>query len=88
MFLSTWYHNEIAITINPNTSSRAIVAKTRTGENADLTVTYDDLVDTGPVKLFVKAETDQYSLGYAVGNADPKYIARLDSQWLQAFVSG
>lgn len=88
VFLSTWYHNEIGITLHPNTGFRTIFAKIRTGANAELTITYADISTSGPVKLFIKAEPHQYSLGYSVGSGEPIYIASLDSRWLQAFVSG
>lgn len=89
IFLSTWYHNEIGVTIKPNSTQRVIVAKTRTGDNAMLSTTYaEDIPAKGKVKLFIKATTANYSLGYAVGNDEPKYIASLDAGWLQAFVAG
>lgn len=88
VFLSIWYHNEIAITLHPDTGLRTIVTKTRSGPDAVLSTTYAAIPAQGAVKLFIKAEADKYSLGYAVGNADAKYIATVESRWLQAYVQG
>ena len=88
IFLSIWYHNEIAITLHPETGARTIVAKTRSGPDATLTTTYAAIPAQGAVKLFIKAEPDKYSLGYALGNVEPKYITTVESKWLQAYVQG
>lgn len=88
VFLSIWYHNEVGITLHPDTKERTLFVKTRTGPNADLTTKYVPLTRPGPVKLFIKAEPNQYSLGYAVGPGPAKYLAQVDNQWLQSYVQG
>ncbi|PVF95824.1 hypothetical protein CPB86DRAFT_557116 [Serendipita vermifera] len=88
LFLSIWYHNEIGLTLHPETNVRTIFAKTRTGANAQLTTTYAPIAATGSVKLFIKAEPHQYSLGYSVGGANATYIATVENKWLQTFVQG
>lgn len=88
IFLSIFYHNEIAVTIHPETKKRTVVAKTRSGTNGALNTTYSDIPETGAVKLYIKAESSKYSLGYAVGENQPKYIAEIENRWLQASLPG
>ncbi|KAF8607491.1 hypothetical protein BDV93DRAFT_435080 [Ceratobasidium sp. AG-I] len=89
IYLSIHYHNEVGVTINPNSNKTAVFATTRSGELATANTTYVDLPDgTGTARLFIKAGPSQYSFGYAVGTAAPTYIASVDSKWLQAYLSG
>ncbi|KDQ06841.1 glycoside hydrolase family 43 protein [Botryobasidium botryosum FD-172 SS1] len=88
IFLSNWYHNEIGITLHPNTTQRALVAKTRTGPEATLTTTYTEDIPDGAITLLIKAEPKTYSLGYALENQEPVWVTSLESRWLQAFVTG
>lgn len=89
IFLSTWYHNEIGLTIKPNTTERVVFARTRTGPEATVNTVYESVPSgTSTVTLFIKAEPAKYSLGYAIGKGQAKYIASLESKWLQAFVKG
>jgi beta-xylosidase len=89
VFLSIQYHNEIAVMLHPNdTSRRVVTAQTRTGPDATLNQTYYDIPSTGSVSLFIKAERASYSLGFAIGNEEPKYVATFGSEWLQAFLPG
>lgn len=88
IFLSIHYHNEIAITLHPETKKRVIAAKTRMGVNASLNTTYAEIPETGTVKLYIKAEPSKYSLGYATGNGKPIYIAEVENRWLQAYLPG
>ncbi|CAE6480973.1 unnamed protein product, partial [Rhizoctonia solani] len=89
IYLSIHYHNEIGITINPGSNNAAIFATTRSGENATANTTYVDLPSgVNEARLFIKAEPSKYSLGYAVGNASPTYIASVESRWLQSYLKG
>jgi beta-xylosidase len=89
IYLSIHYHNEIGITINPSSNKTAIFATTRSGELATTNTTYVDLPGgTNEAQLFIKAEPDQYSFGYAIGNAPPTYFASVESKWLQAYLKG
>ncbi|KAG8720286.1 hypothetical protein FRC08_000646 [Ceratobasidium sp. 394] len=89
IYLSIHYHNEIGITINPSSDKTAIFATTRSGELAVANTTYVDLPDgVHSAQLFIKAEASQYSFGYSVGLDTPKYIASVESKWLQAYLSG
>jgi beta-xylosidase len=102
IFLSLHYHNNIAITINPETDKPSIVARTRSGKNADLKETWEDLPSgySGPVRLFIKAEREKYSLGYSLLTkagggkkgkeewSETKYLAEVESKWLQAWLEG
>ncbi|RPB00237.1 hypothetical protein L873DRAFT_1835111 [Choiromyces venosus 120613-1] len=64
VFFSIRYHNEVGITLHSTTKQRVLFIKTRSVG-----------IPSGPVKLFIKAEPTKYSLGYAVGNGQPNYIA-------------
>lgn len=88
IFLSIHYHNEIAVTLHPETKKRVVVAKTRSGPDGALTTTYSEIPETGTVRLYIKAEPSKYSLGYAVGKDQPKYTAEVQNRWLQAFLPG
>jgi beta-xylosidase len=89
IFLSIHYHNEVGITINPNSNKSAIFATIRSGELATASTTYVDLADgIHSAQLFIKAEPTQYSFGYSVGSGSPKYIASVESKWLQAYLAG
>lgn len=89
VYLSIHYHNEIAVTLHPDDSSkRVVVAKTRTGQDATLNATYYDIPADGPVGLFIDAKTDGYMLGYSVDGGDPTYVASVENRWLQAYVAG
>ncbi|KAG8738954.1 hypothetical protein FRC12_016485, partial [Ceratobasidium sp. 428] len=64
-------------------------ATTRSGELATAKTTYVDLPDgVHSAQLFIKAEPGQYSFGYSTGAELPKYIASVESKWLQAYLSG
>ena len=88
VFLNIHFHNEIAVTIHPKTGVRTIVTHTRFGPNGTLNTTYHSIPQTGTVKLFIKAQSTKYSLGYAVGNKLPNYVAEVSSRWLQAYLKG
>ncbi|CAE6350245.1 unnamed protein product [Rhizoctonia solani] len=89
IYLSIHYHNEVGITINPGSNKTAIFATTRSGESAIADTTYVDLPNgVNEARLFIKAEANKYSLGYAVGNNEPTYIASVESKWLQAYLKG
>jgi beta-xylosidase len=89
IYLSIHYHNEIGITINPGSNKTAVFATTRSGENAIVNTTYVDLPSgVNEAGFFIKAEANQYSLGYAIGNNQPRYIASVESKWLQAYLKG
>ncbi|KAG8698470.1 hypothetical protein FRC09_007212, partial [Ceratobasidium sp. 395] len=89
IYLSIHYHNEVGITINPNSNKTAVFATTRSGELATAKTTYVDLPDgVHSAQLFIKAEPGQYSFGYSTGAELPKYIASVESKWLQAYLSG
>ncbi|KAG8742352.1 hypothetical protein FRC10_001633 [Ceratobasidium sp. 414] len=89
IYLSIHYHNEIGITISPNSNKTAIFATTRSGELAVAKTTYVDLPDgVHSAQLFIKAEPSQYLFGYSVGSGAPNYIASVESKWLQAYLSG
>jgi beta-xylosidase len=73
-YLSIHYHQDIGVTISNVTGHRCVVTHTRTGPNATLNTTYheDPAVAAGaPVELFIKADSDQYHLGYSV--EQPQY---------------
>lgn len=88
VFLSIWYHNEVGITLHPETNARTVFVTTRTGPDVDVTTTYATIPANGSVNLFIKAEPNQYSLGYSVGSANATYIATVENQWLQSFPAG
>ncbi|KAL5633147.1 hypothetical protein ACGC1H_003593 [Rhizoctonia solani] len=89
IYLSIHYHNEIGITINPGSNHTAIFATTRSGENATANTTYVDLPNgVNEARLFIQAGPSKYSLGYAVGDANPTYIASVESRWLQSYLKG
>lgn len=82
IYLSIWYHNEIAVTLHPNdTSRRVVVARTRSGPDVAVNETYRDIPESETVKLVIKAQREKYSLGYAVGGGEPEYIAEVESRW-------
>lgn len=82
IYLSIWYHDEIAVTTHPeDTNRRVVVARTRSGPEVTVNETYRDIPSEGTVKLFIKAERDKYSLGYALSSNEPDYIAVVDSKW-------
>jgi beta-xylosidase len=88
LFLSIHFHNEIAITAHPETGARTIVAKTRTGRDAKLETTYHAIPPSGPVKLHIKASTSKYELGFAAGTDGVKWVAEVESRWLQTYLEG
>lgn len=82
IYLSIWYHNEVAVTLHPNdTSRRAVVARTRSGPEVTINETYHDIPQDGTVKLFIKAQREKYLLGYTIGNDQPQYVAKVDGRW-------
>lgn len=92
IFLSTWYHNEIGVTIDPSTNKTVIFATARSGELAQpstMTVPWPENIEIGaPVTLSIRASEDKYELGYSFGGDQTKYIASVESKWLQSFVKG
>ncbi|KAI5803985.1 glycosyl hydrolase [Peziza echinospora] len=101
LYLNLHYHNEIAITLNPQTNKTAVVSKIRAGVQANLTTTYLEELPTnyqGTVKLLIKAEPEKYTLGYATREiaengttgefGEIKWVGEVESKWLQAFVQG
>lgn len=82
VYLSIWYHDEIAVTAHPdNADQRVVVARTRSGPEVTVNETYRDIPCKGTVKLFLKAQRGKYSLGYAVGSGQPEYIAEVSNRW-------
>lgn len=89
VYLSSQYHNEIGLTQDPSSNKTVIFANTRTGPNATLATTYAEVLNgRTTAKFFIKAEPNQYSLGYSLGEEEPIYIASVANKWLQAFVQG
>ncbi|EUC64042.1 glycoside hydrolase family 43 protein [Rhizoctonia solani AG-3 Rhs1AP] len=89
IYLSIFFHDEIGLTINPNTNKTAIFVTTRTGNLATENKTFVDLPDgTSEVSLYIQALPDKYNFGYALGNDVPKYIASVESKWLAAKIDG
>ncbi|CAE6511811.1 unnamed protein product, partial [Rhizoctonia solani] len=89
IYLSIFFHDEIGLTINPNTNKNAVFVKTRTGNLATENKTFVDLPDgTHEVSLYIQAQPDKYSFGYAVGTGAPNYIVSVDSKWLASKMDG
>lgn len=103
VFLSIHYHNDIYLAWNPWGNCISIVSAIRSGANADAVYKYvkDLPADyTGSVKLAIKAEPHQYTLGYALRKkgANGKYGEEfeelqwtggsVEAKWLQAYKQG
>ncbi|KAF3315975.1 hypothetical protein TWF173_002756 [Orbilia oligospora] len=88
-FLSTWLHQDIVITLHPETGKRVVAATTRTGKEPVAKTTYVEIPETGTVKLWIKCEADKYTLGYSLGH-DRKatWVASAESKWMQSYPSG
>lgn len=88
-FLSIWIHQDIVITLHPETGKRVVAATTRTGKEPVEKTVYREIPETGTVKLWIKCESDKYSLGYSLGHdRNPTYIASLSNQWMQSYPDG
>uniref|UniRef100_A0A0W0GE21 Beta-xylosidase C-terminal Concanavalin A-like domain-containing protein n=1 Tax=Moniliophthora roreri TaxID=221103 RepID=A0A0W0GE21_MONRR len=79
VFLSTWYHNEIGITIRPDTNATVLYTETRTGPLAALNTTYHNLPSEDGMTLGIEALPEGYKLGFSTEEGN---------QWLQAHVEG
>ncbi|KAH6695488.1 family 43 glycosyl hydrolase [Plectosphaerella plurivora] len=91
VYLSIHYHNEIAVTRSTTSGQRSIVVHTRTGPEATLntTIVEDEDVAAGkPVKLYIEAKRDGYTLGYATGCKAPRWLASVGNENLQRHIEG
>jgi beta-xylosidase len=89
VYLSVWFHNEIAVTVHPNnTAQRVVTVKTRTGPEAEANQSFHNISSNGLVSLAIKAERDQYSFGYALDGGEVKYVSSISNRWLQAWPAG
>ncbi|KAG8761052.1 hypothetical protein FRC11_014420 [Ceratobasidium sp. 423] len=89
IYLSIFFHDEIGLSINPDTNKTAIFTTTRTGNLATQNKTYVDLPDgTDEATLYIQALPDKYNFGYAIGTEEPKYIASISNWWLAAKIDG
>ena len=91
VYLSVHYHDEIAVTFSEETGRRAVVAHVRSGPDAAVETTLvedEDVASGNPVRLFIEAKSDGYRLGFAAGDKDPKWVARVENRWLQSYVEG
>ncbi|KAF3936558.1 Beta-xylosidase [Dactylella cylindrospora] len=87
-FLSVWIHQDIIVTLHPDTGKRVVAAVTRTGKEPVETTIYKEIPSRGTVKLYIKCEASKYSLGYAVGNGKVNYIASVSNKWMQSYPQG
>lgn len=84
VYLSTYYHNEVAIT--KYKGKRCIVLHTRTGPDAVLNTTYiqdRDIAASRPVKLVIEARENGYRFGYSTRRRDPRWVGFVDNINLQ-----
>ncbi|EPS42159.1 hypothetical protein H072_3829 [Dactylellina haptotyla CBS 200.50] len=89
VFLSIWIYHDIVITQHPDTGKRVLAATTRTGKEPVPNTTYIDIPETGTVKLWIKCESTQYSLGYSLGHdRKPTYVATASNLWMQSYPAG
>ncbi|KAK7034016.1 hypothetical protein VNI00_012447 [Paramarasmius palmivorus] len=91
VFLSTWYHNEVGLTVDPSANTTVLYTETRTGPLATLNTTFYDypVSEADGVVLGIKASPDGYELGISFGEeGEWSWLASVENRWLQTYVEG